>query len=645
MGGADWGSALDSMKPKVFSRAPCLSLCLWVSFLPACHAQDLLIDDFSAGYTKWTQTGTAFNPGPPTPAQTTQLGIAGSPDGTVATSKIENEGDTRVGSLTSQTFRIQRHYLSFLISGGDYEHDNCLNLLIDGQVVKSATGRNSDVLAAASWDVSKYLGKDAQLQILNRAPGKSWGHINVDQLVQTDTPTALPVVTTPVYQEALRPQFHFTARQLTMDRLHPGKGQEGWINDLNGLIYYDGEYHLFAQRWGKCWLHAVSTDLVHWNELRPAFWETAVGVGDQSGTCVIDYKNTSRLSPNSATPPMVAFWSRFDDKSQCISYSLDHGRTWTIYPGNPIFTHAERDPKVFWYEPGGYWVMMLYGKGAYNILTSPNLLRWTDQHHPIPNSFECPDFFQLPVDGNKAKQKWVLIQGNGNYSIGTFDGTQFTEETGRRPCDLGKNFYATQSWANTDTGDGRRVQVAWMRDSDFGDMPFNQQISFPCELKLKTTAAGLRVFRSPVAEIASLHQETAAWSNVTLEAGKPLILTPKGDLYHIVAQVHIPTGSRLTFNLRGVPITCTTQEVTCGTSTGVAADAVRSLEILLDRGSVEAYVNGGEISMTNFVLPRQPELSVTAEGGPVTIESLNVYSLVSAWPTLVSAPSSPSSPR
>ena len=260
------------MRPKAFLPAPCLGLCLWVGSHLACHAQDLLVDDFSAGYTKWTQTGTAFSPGPTTPAQTTRLGITGSPDGTVATSKIENEGDARVGSLTSQVFRIQRRYLSFLISGGDYEHDNCLNLLVDGQVVKSATARNSDALTAASWDVGSYHGRDAQIQILNRAPGKPWGHISVDQLVQTDTPATLPVVTTPAYQEALRPQFHFTARQLTMDRLHPGKQQEGWINDLNGLIYYDGEYHLFAQRWAKCWLHAVSTDLVHWTELRPAFW-------------------------------------------------------------------------------------------------------------------------------------------------------------------------------------------------------------------------------------------------------------------------------------------------------------------------------------------------------------------------------------
>ncbi len=177
--------------------------------------------------------------------------------------------------------------------------------------------------------------------------------------------------------------------------------QEGWINDLNGLIYYDGEYHLFAQRWAKCWLHAVSRDLIHWTELDPAFWEEKLDSGVQSGTCVIDYKNTSGLSPNLATPPMIAFWPRFDNHSQCLSYSLDHGRTWKPYDKNPILDYPERDPKVFWYGPGNHWVMILYGNGAYHILNSTNLLNWTDTHHAIPNSFECPDFFELTVDGNQ----------------------------------------------------------------------------------------------------------------------------------------------------------------------------------------------------------------------------------------------------
>ena len=338
------------------------------------------------------------------------------------------EGDAATGTLTSPEFKIKRKYISFLISGGDYERDTCVNLLVHGKIVRSATGWRSNRLEPASWDVSEFSGQKAQVQIVDQATG-DWGHINVDRLLQTDKPERLPLVTEPLYRESLRPQFHFTARQWTMNKLNPQMRQEGWINDLNGLIYYDGEYHMFAQRWAKCWLHAVSRDLVHWTELDPAFWEENLDSGVQSGTCVIDYKNTSGLSPNPATPPMIAFWPRFDNHSQCLSYSLDHGRTWKPYEKNPILDYPERDPKVFWYGPGNRWVMILYGNGQYHILNSTNLLNWTDTHHGIPNSFECPDFFELPVDGNqmpansdRGSTKWVLIQGSGQYSIGTFDG-------------------------------------------------------------------------------------------------------------------------------------------------------------------------------------------------------------------------------
>ena len=148
----------------------------------------------------------------------------------------------------------------------------------------------------------------------------------------------------------------------------------------------------------------------------------------------------------------------------------------------------------------------MYGDSQYHIFTSTNLLNWKDERKPIPHSFECPDFFELPLDGNHRDMKWVLIQGNGNYSIGRFDGTEFKEETARYPCDVGPNFYATQTWGNTETGDGRRIQAAWMRGSAFPDMPFNQQVSFPCELTLRSTPNGPRIFREPIREIELLHK-------------------------------------------------------------------------------------------------------------------------------------------
>jgi len=593
-----------------------------------CTGEDLAIGRFAGtNYGNWKATGTAFTLGPASGELLSKLEIENAGDNAVASSEIE--GDQPVGRLTSPPFKIARNYLFFRIAGGDYEHDTCLNLLISGKVVRSATGWRSDRLASQSWDVSQLAGQEAQIQIVDDASG-DWGHINVANILQTDTPERLPESAGPLYQESARPQFHFTARQWTMNRLNPGMQQEGWINDLNGLIYYEGEYHLFAQRWAKCWIHAVSRDLVHWTELEPAFWEEKAGSGVQSGTCVVDYQNTSGLSPDRATPPLVAFFPRWDNQSQCISYSLDRGRTWKFYAGNPVLVHRERDPKVFWYAPGEHWVMMLYGDSQYHILTSTNLLNWKDEHNPIKDSFECPDFFELPVDGNRARMKWVLIQGNGKYSVGAFDGKAFTEEGGRYPCDLG-DFYATQTWHNTDTGDRRRIQAAWMRFSNFPDMPFNQQVTFPCELTLRTTPNGLRLFRQPIHEIASLHRPPDIWRNRTLAANQVLPLEPHGRLFHVQAEVDIPANSKLTFQIRGIPLTLTSTTIDSGSAHSTVMDRVRKVELLVDRTSIETFVNEGEVSATRFVLPIESGLSVKAEGGPVVIQSLTVWPLNSAW--------------
>jgi levanase/fructan beta-fructosidase len=235
------------------------------------------------------------------------------------------------------------------------------------------------------------------------------------------------------------------------------------------------------------------------------------------------------------------------------------------------------------------------------------------------------------VDGNASNKKWVLIQGNGKYSIGTFDGAGFKEESDRYSCDVGPNFYATQTWGNTETGDGRRIQTAWMRGASFPDMPFNQQITFPCELTLRSTPKGLRVFREPIREIALLHNGRDSWTNRTLNANQVLPLEPSGQLFHIQAEVSIPEGAKLTFNIRGIPVVLTSKTVESGHNPASVLDRIKTVEILVDRASIEAFVNRGEISSTRFALPKENGLSVKAEGGTVTIQSLTVHPLNSAW--------------
>jgi sucrose-6-phosphate hydrolase SacC (GH32 family) len=590
---------------------------------------DIVIADFEGKtYGDWTATGSAFQHGPADGDLARKLDLENIRGNGVATTKIDGDGPT--GTLTSPRFKIRRHYIAFLISGGRWEHETCLNLLVDGEVVRSATGANNTHLTPASWDVAALVGKTAQIQIVDRASG-DWGHIDVDDILQTDKPERLPPPSLPLYSEPLRPQVHFTARQWTTDRLNPRERQEGWLNDLNGLIYYDGEYHLFAQRWAKCWLHAVSKDLLHWTELQPAFWEEHEGSGVQSGHCVVDYENTSGLSPDKRSSPLIAFWSRFDNHSQCLSYSLDHGRTWKMYEKNPIFDHPERDPKVFWYVPGKHWVMVLYGNQQYHLLTSRNLLDWRDEHKPIANCFECPDFFELPVEGQAAQRKWVLIQGSGACSLGTFDGSEFKEETPRRPCDIGPNFYATQTWSNTDTGDGRRIQAAWMRCDGYPNMPFSQEVSIPCQLTLRPTPDGLRLYREPIRELATLHKTPDTWTDRTLNAGAELMLEPSGDVYEVQCDVSIPKTARLTFNLLGAPVELTSNAVRSGGSHGTVKESIEHVQILVDRVSIELFVNHGEVSSTRSILPMRSGLSVRADGAPVRIRSLKIYPLKSVW--------------
>ena len=608
----------------------CLVLGLALSLIPRCthaSANDIVIGEFEgATYGQWTTQGTAFGSGPALGTRPADRGVRGFRGNGVASSELE--GDAPTGTLSSPVFKIHRRYISFVIGGGSYEHHTCLNLLVQGEVVRSATGANSDTLLPGSWDVSRFLGQQAQVQVVDEARG-DWGHINVDHIIQTNQPEQLPVAVQPLYQETFRPQFHFSARQWTVTRLNPSRRQEGWVNDLNGLVFYEGEYHLFAQRWNKCWIHAVSRDLVHWTELEPAFWEEKLDSGVQSGNCVIDTQNTSGLSPDKNNPPMVAFWSRNDNRSQCISYSLDHGRTWRFYAKNPILEKPERDPMVFWHKPSQQWVMMLYGNGEYHVLTSKNLLDWKDEEHPIPNSFECPDMFELPLDGDRATMKWVLVRGNGKYSVGSFDGTRFSEETPQFDSDAGPQFYATQSWGNM--SDGRRVQVAWMREGVYPDMPFNQQISFPCQLTLRTTPDGPRLYRQPISEIVSLHKGETRWANRLLQAGEELDLKQPGDLFHLKMQVSVPEGATLAVNVRGVPVLLTHDTLANGSPPHSVRGQLKTIELLIDRTSIEAFANRGEVSISRCFLPAERGLSLSATGGLVSIQSLSVFELESAW--------------
>ncbi len=448
-----------------------------------------------------------------------------------------------------------------------------------------------------------------------------------------------------LYQEKYCPQFHFTARQWNEHKLNPGQREEGWLNDPNGLVFFRGEYHLFAQRWNKCWIHAISKDLVHWTEIEPAFWEDErFGTGVQSGGAVVDKDNSSGLATDAKTPPLVAFWAGNDNRSQCISYSLDAGRTWKKYDKNPVLVHPERDPKVFWYQPGKRWIMVLYGNGSYHFFTSQNLLAWQDQKYSIGDSFECPDMFQLPVDGDPQRLKWVLVRGNGKYSIGDFDGAKFTPQTDQLPCDLGPNFYATQSWGEIDGQPGRRVQIAWMRGGHYPDMPFNQQLTFPCDLTLRSYPEGLRLCRLPIDEIKSLYGETHSWKDTIIKPGENLLKDVAGELFDIELRADIGSAKSFGIKWRGAAVTYSVENQTLNClghkSKVPAADGQITLRILIDRTSTEVFANDGRISVSSCYLPKaQSEgLELFTKGDDLKVRSLTVRELKSTWPVVDTMP-------
>lgn len=596
----------------------------------AVAADEIVIGDFAGSdYGNWTATGTAFGSGPVSGAKLETLGLENAGDGGVASSK--GAGDAAMGTLTSPPFKIERRYIAFRIGGGPFEHHTCLNLLVDGQIVRSAAGWGSDRLAPASWDVGAWQGQTAQVELVDHAEGAG-GHLDVARIVQTEAPERLPAEVPPLYHEALRPQFHFSARQWTENRLNPVQREEGWLNDPNGLVYYDGEYHLFAQRYFTCWIHAVSKDLVHWTELEPAFWEDKLDLGVQSGSCVIDYDNTSRLSPDAGNPPMVAVWCRADNDAVGLTYSLDHGRTWQFYDKNPVAKHLYRDPKVFWHEPTKKWVMVLFGENEkYDILTSPDLIHWKDGPKGFAAGHECPDLFPLPVDGDPDKEKWVFVRGDGKYSIGDFDGTTFKEETPQLAIDLGPNLYATQTWSGMEKKDGRRIQVAWMSWGVYPNMPFNQQFTFPCALSLRTTPEGVRLCREPIREIALLHRGEDTWKDRVLKPGEELPLEPSGQLFRLQAEVEIPEGAKLTLTCLGAPVILTATTLESGAPAATIPGGVHTVEILLDRTSIETFLNHGLRSSTRAILPTRNGITAKAEGGPVTIKSLVIHPLASAW--------------
>jgi sucrose-6-phosphate hydrolase SacC (GH32 family) len=435
------------------------------------------------------------------------------------------------------------------------------------------------------------------------------------------------------YTEKYRPRFHFTAR-------------ENWINDPNGCAYHDGEYHLFFQHnpsgldWGNMtWGHAVSPDLVHWRQLPHALVPYDNGT-IFSGSAVEDTANTSGLGQKHRGPLVAAFTHAREPFGQSIAYSNDRGRSWKLYDGgrhvvpNQGLDDGERDPRVFRHEPSGTWGMALWvQKGRIRFFASANLLQWTPVgDFAAEGFFECPDIFELPLDGDRGKTKWVLHDAAFNYWIGSFDGAKFTAESGPVRGDLGANYYAAQTWSNTGS---RTVQIAWMRGGEYPGMPFNQQMSFPCELSLRTTDRGVRLCRVPVPEISTLYAGQTMVTDRSLGAGEELGIETGGELLDIQLEAEVGPDTAFSIGLHGQIVNHAGQQVEClgGKAPLSSVDGVVRLRLLVDRTSIELFGNDGELSMSSCFVPSRMDTTVRLRGenGAFRVRRLVVNRLRSAW--------------
>jgi fructan beta-fructosidase len=358
-----------------------------------------------------------------------------------------------------------------------------------------------------------------------------------------------------LYHERYRPQFHFSAAK-------------GWLNDPNGLVFFGGEYHLFFQFRPEVlqqtpvmsWGHAVSPDLVHWTQLPIALSPDAHDGWIWSGSAVVDWKNTSGFGLDHQ-PPLVAMYTAAKDPfAQAIAYSNDRGRTWTKFSGNPVLPHlanSNRDPHVIWYEPTNQWIVVIFKDvdHTFCLFSSPDLKQWTHlQDLHMPGCTECPDFFPLALDGNSSNVKWIFTAANGQYLVGTFDGKQYVPTEEVRQVDFGRNYYAVQTFSDIPGADGRRIQIAWMRDGKYPDMPFNQQMSFPAVLTLHNTPDGPRLFRNPVREIELLHGAEHHWTDADLKPGSNLLAGVSGELFDIQADIEINDAAQVGLTVRNETI-------------------------------------------------------------------------------------------
>ena len=610
---------------------------------------------------------------------------------TAQTMKITRAGDTTIVKIEKSP--------QYLILPVEEEKDEAQVLLDNGKAtdtwmdVRLAQGKTDYYVP---FKLNK--GRTSVVKILN---------LKADALALKKGQMKLSNVWDVTNTDFYRPSYHHTPSY-------------GWMNDPNGMFYKDGVYHLcyqynpYGSKWGNMhWGHAISRDLIHWKEVEPTIARDPMG-HIFSGSAVIDKEGTAKYGKDA----IVALYTSASDKNgqiQCMAYSTDGGYTFHKYPGNPVLTPFDglkdfRDPKVFWYAPLKKWYMIVSADKEMRFYSSPNLRDWTyvsafgQGYGAQPNQFECPDFFQLPVDGNPNKKKWVMIVNINpgclfggsatEYFIGDFDGKNFvcdSKPSVAKFVDYGKDHYATVTFSGVQD---RVLGIAWMSNWQYANVtPIRQYRganTLPREFKLFTGKDGqIYMSSNVVPEVAGLRKTFKRLPDLVITQGKDSknLSSSKENAFEMEMDVTPSDAAKtgfILYNEKGEKVNIyfdmkagrlVMDRTESGrTKFGEKAEAHKiekefdqhehreikdsfrklnsvnykndfalgtwaplslcdsktyHLDVFVDKCSIEIFVNGGRIAMTNLVFPTQPYTSVKfySDGNKAAYRNIKVSEL------------------